>query len=255
MQDLRDNAASRRQALPPARVLPLGHELRRPSAEPALPELRGLTPGGFVLSVGTLQVRKNQALLYQLWRRLAESGRRDVPVLVLAGSIGWLVDDLVGKIRGDPLVRQSIMIVETASDADLAWLYANCRFTLYPSLYEGFGLPIVESLAYGRHCIASSTSAMKEAGLGLAHHLDPRDLDAWYAEVEQLLDEPARLRNLEARIRAEYRLIGWDQSFDILLEAIAGLQDGNGRRAVPGGQGPADPSCPGLRNSPVSAIE
>jgi len=135
-----------------------------------------------------------------------------LPVLVLAGLIGWLVDDLLYQIRNDPLIAGRIVIIDRATDAELAWLYRNCRFTLYPSFYEGFGLPIAESLAHGKACIASSTAAMPEAGRGFALHLDPLDFAAWLREIESLLDDSQRLAAIEQRIRADYRAPDWAES-------------------------------------------
>jgi glycosyltransferase involved in cell wall biosynthesis len=226
--DLLAYAAARGVATPRTAIVTLGHDVAAPGARPRSPALDALQPGGFVLCVGTLQVRKNHLLLYQIWRRLAER-RGEVPLLVLVGVIGWLVDDLVYQIRHDPLVAGRIVILERSSDAELAWLYRNCRFTLYPSFYEGFGLPVAESLAHGKACLAASTSGMLEAGSGFALHLDPLDLPAWQREIESLLDEPSRLAAIEQKIRDDYRAPDWAQSGAALVAALDELAADRGK--------------------------
>jgi glycosyltransferase involved in cell wall biosynthesis len=220
--DLLAHAASRSVAAPRTAIVTLGHDVAAPGARPRSPALDALQPGQFVLCVGTLQVRKNHLLLYQVWRRLAER-RQEIPVLVLVGVIGWLVDDLVYQIRHDPLIAGRIVILERSSDAELAWLYRNCRFTLYPSFYEGFGLPVAESLAHGKACLAAATSGMLEAGSGFALHLDPFDLPAWQREIESLLDDPSRLAAIEQRIRDGYRAPDWAESGASLVAALGDL--------------------------------
>jgi glycosyltransferase involved in cell wall biosynthesis len=231
-RDLRECAAARGRALPPTCVVPLGHDLPDLSDAPSRLRAASLTPGGFVLCVGTLEIRKNHALLYQVWRRLVEERGKDVPTLVLVGSIGWHIEKLIYIIKHDVVVASHIAIISGAKDADLAWLYRNCLFTVYPSLYEGFGLPIAESLAYGKHCIASSTSAMPEAGAGLARHLDPLDVQAWLAEIESLLDDPSRLKTIEAHINATYRPVSWETSGQLLYDALSCIASGNGNKAA-----------------------
>lgn len=177
----------------------------RPSNLPA-----ELEQNDFVVSVGTIQVRKNHQLLYQLWRRFAEEGRTDVPRLVLAGSPGWMTNDLRHQIATDPLVQDSILVLNQVGDEALAWLYENCRFSLYPSLYEGWGLPIVESLSRAIPCIASNTSSMPEAGQGLALHLDPLDFRQWYDAILHWVARPTELDAQSPRIRANFRHRSWD---------------------------------------------
>lgn len=209
--------ASRGGAQGAIETLRLGNDRpAEPPAEPP-PELAGLVPGRFVLAVSTIQVRKNYDLLYALWRRLRERDTARLPVLVIAGRRGWLVNDLLTLIEKDPLTAGHIRICDDPDDSALAWLYAHCRFTLYPSLYEGWGLPIAESLAYGKVCIASATSSMPEVGGGLALHLDPLDFMAWQREVEVLIADDALLAEHEARIRARFRPHSWASSGADLL--------------------------------------
>ncbi len=170
-----------------------------------------IVPGEFVVSVSTIQVRKNHQLLYQLWRRFAEEGRTDIPRLVLIGSRGWLTSDLRRMIATDPLVQNSITVLNHVSDDQLAWLYEHCRFSLYPSFYEGWGLPIVESLHRAKPCIASSTSSMPEASQGLALHLDPLDFRQWYEAIVQWSNHPAELATAAERIRKHFRHRSWDE--------------------------------------------
>ncbi len=190
-------------------VIHLGANSPAPQArQPAgMPE--DLLSRGYVLSVGTIQVRKNHQLLYQLWRRFAEEGRDSIPRLVLAGSHGWLTDDLMIQIRTDPKVQGSIVVLNSVDDAELSWLYGHAKFTLYPSLYEGWGLPIVESLQHSKPCLASNTSSMPEAGQGLATHLDPLDFMTWRREILRRFEDPSVLVSESERVRTRFRQRSW----------------------------------------------
>jgi hypothetical protein len=184
----------------------------RASATPVAPDLP-LAPGGFILSVG-LERRKNAALLCQVVKLAAQEGL-PVPPLVLAGRPSWIKEDHAALMRlctEDPEVRARVHVLTGVSDGQLAWLYRNCRFTMFPSLCEGWGLPVGESLAQGKVCLASSASSIPEVGGDLADYAPPNDAGAFLELVRRYLD-PRRLAEREAVIRERYRPLGWDQSF------------------------------------------
>ncbi len=164
-------------------------------------------------------------LLYQLWRRFAEEGMKDIPKLVLAGARGWLTQDLLHQIEHDPLVKESIVILHGVDDRQLNWLYSNCLFTLYPSLYEGWGLPIVESLQHGKPCIASTTSSMPEAGQGLAKHCDPYDFKAWYETILHWHRDRHALAHQAQRIAYEFKSRSWDDFRSDFFASLGQLSD------------------------------
>lgn len=203
-------------------VVQLGADVA-PAVTPRPPhELPSLASQSFVISVSTIQSRKNFDLLYRLWRRFAEEGR-DVPTLVVVGQQGFGSNDLLWQITNDPMVRGRIAVLHGVSDAELAWLYENCRWTLYPSFYEGWGLPLSESLAYGKFCLASDTSSLPEAGEGLVRHLDPMDFPGWHAAIVELAQRPDLLAEAEARIRASYQRRTWLQSAEELAPKLRAL--------------------------------
>lgn len=182
-----------------------------------------LAPGGFVIAVSTIQSRKNFDLLYRLWRRFADEGRTNVPKLLIVGQRGFGSDDLLWQIAHDPAVRDTIAVMHRASDVELAWLYENCRYAVYPSFAEGWGLPVSECLAHGKFCLASDASSLPEAGAGLAQHLDPHDFSAWHQAIVALADHPDRLAEAEARIRAGYVRKTWQGSAADLADRLTAL--------------------------------
>ncbi|MDT8349839.1 glycosyltransferase, partial [Roseomonas mucosa] len=93
-----------------------------------------------------------------------------------AGRVGWLVADLMQQLENAEWLGGKIRLVRDPSDEELLALYRGCRFTLFPSLFEGWGLPVSESLALGRPCIASNRTSLPEAGGALARYFDPDDL-------------------------------------------------------------------------------
>lgn len=193
-------------------VVELGSDVTS-AADPRPPQTEPpLQAGAFVISVSTIQARKNFDLLYRLWHRLAQEGRSDVPRLVIVGQRGFGSDDLLATIARDATIKDRLIILHRTSDAELTWLYRNCAYTLYPSYVEGWGLPVSESLAYGKLCLASNTSSLPEAGAGLALHFGPDDDAAWHAAIVDLTANPAKLADAEARIRATYRQRSWQQA-------------------------------------------
>ena len=204
-------------------VVILGADLPTPAPAVRPPRLAGLEPGRFALAVSTIQPRKNFALLYRLWRRLREDEVAGLPLLVIVGARGQGSEALLGEIGADPLTRPVIRILDDAGDDELAWLYANCCWTLYPSFYEGWGLPLSESLMYGKLCLASNAASLPEAGQGLARHLDPQDFDAWHRAIADLLAAPEQLAAIEAGIRRDYRVTDWRGSATALAAAIEAL--------------------------------
>ena len=133
-------------------VKSLGGHVLFPKSSPPLPEGLGATP--FALFVSTIEPRKNHRLLRRVWLRLIERGIV-VPTefkLVLVGREGWQAKEFLAEVVADPRLAGSIIYLPNISDDVLAQLYQKAAFCVYPSLYEGFGLPVREALACGRGC-------------------------------------------------------------------------------------------------------
>lgn len=215
--ELRKHAAARGMALPPMRTIRLGHEIADVPPTP----VDGLVPGQFVLSVGDLTGRKNHRLLTDIWTALVHE-RSLLPIpLVIVGRIAIDGTPLVAAVRSDPKAAAAIRFLPGVDDARLQWLYRNCRFTVFPSFSEGFGLPIVESLAFGKPCIASSTTSLPEASQGAAIHIDPTDARAWQQMIERLLDDDEALARAARDIAARFKIVSWSDTAQDVLAAIA----------------------------------
>ncbi len=187
----------------PVTAVPLAHGLSvaRPGA------LRVPRGQPFVLCVGTIEPRKNQDFLVRLWDRLAAE-QPAPPLLVLAGMRGWTTSAFDTAMRAR---RARVLHIADASDTDIAALYEHCLFTIYPSLLEGWGLPVGEALSRGRLCVVSDRGALAEAGQGFAPAIDPTDIDAALPLLRRLLREPAFRAAQEARLRAGFRPRRWPE--------------------------------------------
>jgi glycosyltransferase involved in cell wall biosynthesis len=214
---LRQHAIERGRRLPPMTVIRLGHELPAPASSAAA--VPGLEPNAFALSVGDVVGRKNHHFLAQVWASLARERATMMP-LVIVGRTGRDGQQIVETILADPDAARTVRFISNADDAALDWLYRNCAFTLFPSLDEGFGLPVVESLAHGKPCIASNAAAIPEASQGAALHLDPTDAAGWRNAIAPLLDDPAEIARLSAEISANFRPVGWANTAAETLKAL-----------------------------------
>lgn len=223
-------AWSDRTGLPLARpVIPIpigtGFSDDRPVAEAeaaATPLPRGLTPGGYALFVSTIEARKNHALAFRVWRRLLdELPPERVPTLVFAGHVGWMVADLMQQIENSRHLNGKLVVVEDLSDAELAALYRGCRFTLFPSHYEGWGLPVTESLGFGKVCLASDRASIPEAGGPFCLYLDPDNATGATALIRRVIEEPGLIEGMAAKIRAEFRPVPWSDTAHAVLGALA----------------------------------
>ncbi|BDG72339.1 glycosyltransferase family 4 protein [Roseomonas fluvialis] len=198
-------------------VVPVG--ARPPPSPSALPE--GLAAGGYVLMVATLEARKNHLLAFRAWRRLVtEMPRGRVPTLVFAGRRGWMVEDLLQALENCGWLDGMIRWVEEPDDAALAALYQGCRFTLFPSHVEGWGLPVTESLAMGKPCVASGHGAIAEASGGLTLQIDPDDATSATAVLRRAIEQPEEIAALSERIRQEFHPVTWAETARALMAAL-----------------------------------
>ena len=187
---------------------------------PADPE-RLPEAGSYALIVCTIEARKNHLLLFRIWRRMLEEMPRErVPTLVFAGRIGWLVSDLMQQLRNAGFLDGKIMLVEDPTDDELERLYAGCRFTLFPSLYEGWGLPVTESLSFGKPCIISRATSLPEAGGHLARYFDPENTSEAYEVVRYAVQTPDETEAWAEQVRREFRPVTWAESARGVLRAL-----------------------------------
>jgi len=164
----------------------------------------------YILSVGTFEVRKNYLLLYMVYK-LAEQRNINLPKLIIVGKFGWLVDNLNYLITHDYKLENKIIFKHNVSDEELNQLYENCLFTVYPSIYEGWGLPIAESLAYGKMCLTSNTSSMPEIAGSLIEYFNPYDASRLLELIVQY-NNKSLLKKKELEIKNKYTITTWDQT-------------------------------------------
>lgn len=137
----------------------------------------------FALCVGTIETRKNQALLAKAWAELARE--RPMPLLVLAGRLATNGEALKIIIDRD---HPPVAILENASDTMLEQLYRTCEFTVFPSHFEGWGLPVGESLWFGKPCLASNATSIPEVGGDYAIYFDPTSIEDIKEKIRGFLD-------------------------------------------------------------------
>jgi len=178
-------------------------------------------PNSYALIVSTIEPRKNHVLLFRVWRRLLEDmPAASVPTLVFAGRVGWLASHFMQQLRNSSFLDGKIMLAESPTDEELEALYDGCLFTLFPSFYEGWGLPVTESHAFGRPCIISKTTSLPEAGGLLARYIDPDNTTDAYRVIRETIQDQAGLREWRDRVRREFRPVNWGQSAHAVLKVL-----------------------------------
>jgi glycosyltransferase involved in cell wall biosynthesis len=206
----------------PIAVIRLG-EGRSSISDAAPPLALEQSPAGFVLCVGTVEVRKNHDLLVRTWSRLLQ--RHDpscIPTLVWAGREGWMIDGLLSELAEKKFLDGKLIWLgreRGVPDGTLGALYRTCLFTMYPSFYEGWGLPVSESLARGKFCLASNSGPIPEIGGDLIDYFPPDDLAKCLELTERAIFDPAYRAGREQRIKREFRSPSWSECCQSLLAA------------------------------------
>ena len=184
------------------------------SAEDLLPALArlGLDPGGYALCVSTLEPRKRIAELLTAWKHLPDALRARFP-LVLAGGAGWLNDALLVQIEAGKRAGwlKPLGFVE---EAQLPAVYAGAALFLYPSIYEGFGLPPLEAMASGVPVLISNRSCLPEVCGDAARQVDPDDIDGMAAAIEDSLADRQWRKTAARRGLARAARFDWDRCID-----------------------------------------
>ncbi|HKX73398.1 MAG TPA: glycosyltransferase family 1 protein [Candidatus Saccharimonadales bacterium] len=199
----------------PVQVFRLGDDFVK--QEPVKPDLP-VKSGDFVLCVCTVEARKNHMELYYAARE-AMLRNQDFPTLVIVGKRGWLANDFLYLVENDPVLARKFLFIN-CTDQELAWLYKNCAFTVFPSFYEGWGLPVAESLFYGKFCLSSDTSSMPEIAGDLLEYFSPNDPMALLQKVQYYIADSAALAAREKAIAKSYKPASWDDAFTQTREFV-----------------------------------
>jgi glycosyltransferase involved in cell wall biosynthesis len=150
-----------------------------------------LAGAGFALCVGTIEIRKNHHALLKVWNDLAAERGPDMPRLVVAGRRGWKAHATLMELDALP-AGGPVVFIEAPTDNELRWLYASCLFTVFPSFFEGWGLPVGESFWFGKPCAASNAPSIAPVARGLCDFFSPHHKEDMKAAIGRLLDANAR---------------------------------------------------------------
>lgn len=173
----------------------------------------------FVLSTGTVEPRKNIGRLIDAFVQLPDAVR-DVHELVLVGPPGWQNEAILARVRAH---ERYVRLLGTITDNDLAALYRLCVVFAYPSLYEGFGLPVLEAMQSGAAVLTSNVSSLPEVGGDAARYVDPTRTDEIAAALSELLTSEDERAALRARARARARMFSWAATVERLLPQLVHL--------------------------------
>ncbi len=168
----------------------------------------------YVLCVGTVEIRKNLLKLLRTWNELRNSGGA-MPKLVLCGKKGWKVGGVYEFLAETANIEGTVELVEAANDNELEYLYRHCEFTVFPSLFEGWGLPIGESLWFGKPVLCADNSSMPEVGGRFATYFNHDEPESLARKLQDMMDHPVQL---PSNIRDD--LTTWQDTANSILNII-----------------------------------
>lgn len=174
--------------------------------------------GNYVLCVGTLEPRGNHELLLRVWRHLQKGmAEGSLPKLVFVGQVGWLVSDLMQQLENSDWLNGQVLLVSAPSDAQREALHRNCLFTVDPSLSGDLSLPALESLQYGKPCLASKPSTERASDQGLVRYFDPLNLHDASRVIGKAIEDRDELKCWADEIERRFKPVSWQQSAQAIL--------------------------------------
>ena len=180
-------------------------------------------PPRYLLAVGTLEPRKNLTTLLRAFARLRETTAFDPPLgLVLAGARGWLEDPIFQAVRSLGL-ENCVRFPGFIDDDDLPAVYRGAELVVFPSLHEGFGLPLLEAMACGIPVVASNAPALPEVAGGAAMLVEPLDADGMASAIARMLRDDALRGRLRDAGLARAAQFSWQTAARQTLDAYASL--------------------------------
>ncbi len=178
----------------------------------------------YILFVGTLQPRKNIVRLIEAYSKIK---KRDFD-LVIIGKRGWMYEEILTAPKKYG-VQETVKILENVNNDDLAVFYRHALCYVLPSLYEGFGLPVLEAMQYGCPVLTSNISSLPEAGGDAAIYFDPKDVDDIAVKIEKVVYDEKMRKTMIEKGKKHAATFNWDktakQTLDILIE-VGGKKNG-----------------------------
>jgi len=199
--------------LPPEKITVV-HEAAAPRFRPQPPDTvvavraRYHLPDRYLLFVGTIEPRKNLTRLLSGFEAIHADGLTNG--LVIVGKRGWLYDDFFSRLEQSP-ARAAVILPGYVPDEDLPAIYAGAQVLVLPSLYEGFGLPVLEAMACGTPVTCSDTSSLPEIAGDAALHFDPDSIESLTDALRRLLSDTDLHAALRQRGFEQAAKFSWDQ--------------------------------------------
>ena len=183
-----------------------------------------VSPGKYLLSVGTLEPRKNLQTLVSAYARLPKATRNLAPLLIVGGA-GW--GELGLPTETPALVSEgNLRFLGSVKNRELRSLYEGAIALLYPSVYEGFGMPVVEAMACGTNVAHSANTSMDEISNGLAMRVEATDVEAWSEVINVLIAQSDAESNvIGPRLIAQAATFDWGRSAALVQQAYAEMVD------------------------------
>jgi glycosyltransferase involved in cell wall biosynthesis len=223
-KDLNDMLDQTGGARPPTWVFPLGDNVPQADGHGVSTNIEDLCKEPFILYVSTIERRKNHEILYRAYHLLCAAGHKEkLPKLVFVGMQGWGVGDLMKDIELDPLVANSILRLNHVTDTELKALYEASMFCVFPSLYEGWGLPVGEALAMGKVVLASDRGSLPEVGGELVKYIDPWSAQAWAQAILEMVEDNHERQNWQKNVQENYQIRTWQSAARSVQTAIEKL--------------------------------
>jgi glycosyltransferase involved in cell wall biosynthesis len=175
------------------------------------------------VTLGTIEARKNHLLLLTVWSRLIDRLKDQAPRLVIIGQRGWEADETFGILDRSTKLRGHVVELNRCSDEELAQHLASARALLFPSLAEGYGLPLVEALSMGVPVIASDLPVFREIGGDIPTYLSPLDGAGWEAAILDHAQSGSAARKARLERLRSFRPPDWTRHFDAVERWLSTL--------------------------------
>lgn len=218
LDDLQHFARHEGLPLPPSVAAPLGSDFR-----PSVHRTISASERPTFVTLGTIEARKNHIVLLHIWQRLVHRFGPGAPRLVIIGQRGWEANPVFAILDRDEALRGHVLELNDCSDQDISLHLGSARALLFPSLAEGYGLPLIEGLGAGLPVIASDLPVFREIAGDFPVYLPPTDEAAWEAAVIEYARPDSEARRAQLRRIERFSMPDWPSHFRTVEQWLAML--------------------------------